>query len=93
MVLFSVSFHQDSIDAELGANVEKPTERIFEPKNAWKVEDSVLALPLLQLPQETETAEVPLTDREKRCLVVPICDLRDKKRRLLRARSAGPRLM
>jgi hypothetical protein len=32
--------------------------------------------------------EVALTDREKRCLAVPIDDVRDKKRKLLRCRSA-----
>ncbi|XP_011495018.1 PREDICTED: uncharacterized protein LOC105359945 [Ceratosolen solmsi marchali] len=33
-------------------------------------------------------AEVTLTDREKRCLAVPIVDISDKKRKLLRCRSA-----
>lgn len=56
----------------------------------WKSEDN-LALPLLQLSHEVESLETPLTEREKRCLVVPIGDLRDKKRKLQKTRTLGPK--
>lgn len=49
------------------------------------------------LPQDDEEAApetAPLTDREKRCLAVPIGDLHDdKKRKLLRTRSISSRPM
>lgn len=43
--------------------------------------------------EETLMPEAPLTDREKRCLAVPIGDLHDKKRKLLRTRSTPSRPM
>lgn len=51
-------------------------------------------VPTLLILKDTEKAiqpEAPLTDREKRCLAVPIGDLRDKKRKLLRMRSTPNR--
>ncbi|XP_029166138.1 uncharacterized protein LOC114936946 [Nylanderia fulva] len=51
------------------------------------------AVPVLLISQDAEKAmpEPPLTDREKRCLAVPIGDLHDKKRKLLRTRSIPSR--
>lgn len=44
--------------------------------------------------EETMLGTLPLTDREKRCLAVPIGDLHDdKKRKLLRTRSIPNRSM
>ncbi|XP_031785323.1 uncharacterized protein LOC103316879 isoform X2 [Nasonia vitripennis] len=71
--------------------------------SAWsKAEICPVAAPLLQLQpqkgflQEPPVAQIetPLTDREKRCLAVPIGDIHDKKRKLVRCRSAlaAPRL-
>ncbi|XP_058799571.1 uncharacterized protein LOC131669029 [Phymastichus coffea] len=57
---------------------------------SWKME-SVQYAPMimsLQQQQEAPTTEAPLTDREKRCLAVPIGDVLDKKRKLVRCRSA-----
>ncbi|XP_050447563.1 uncharacterized protein LOC126849614 [Cataglyphis hispanica] len=50
---------------------------------------TLVAVPVLSISQDTEKAvpETPLTDREKRCLAVPIGELHDKKRKLLRMRS------
>lgn len=62
-----------------------------EETAAWKTEISKLVPALPLLTQESETLNIPLTDREKRCLVVPISDLRDKKRKLLRTRSTPPK--
>lgn len=56
----------------------------------WKTEISKLVPSLPSLIQENEI-NIPLTDREKRCLVVPISDLRDKKRKLLRTKSTPPK--
>ncbi|KAL6268686.1 hypothetical protein P5V15_001816 [Pogonomyrmex californicus] len=60
--------------------------------------DNVISIPTLAIdpvpiPQDAETTvpETPLTDREKRCLAVPIGDLHDKKRKLLRTRSTPNR--
>jgi len=53
-----------------------------------------LVVPTLLILKDTEKTmqpEAPLTDREKRCLAVPIGDLRDKKRKLLRMRSTPSR--
>ncbi|XP_011144528.2 uncharacterized protein LOC105186182 [Harpegnathos saltator] len=53
-----------------------------------------LAVPVLltQDDEETVPEPAPLTDREKRCLAVPIGDLHDdKKRKLLRTRSISSR--
>ncbi|XP_011878538.1 PREDICTED: uncharacterized protein LOC105567897 [Vollenhovia emeryi] len=62
------------------------------------VTDSTVAMPMLAIDpvlisQDTERTvpEAPLTDREKRCLAVPIGDLHDKKRKLLRTRSTPSR--
>lgn len=55
---------------------------------------TLAAFPALLILQNTEKAiqpEIPLTDREKRCLAVPIGDLHDKKRKLLRMRSTSNR--
>ncbi|KAK1125558.1 hypothetical protein K0M31_005917 [Melipona bicolor] len=50
------------------------------------------ALPILALIHDVEEPlDVPLTDREKRCLAVPIGDLHDKKRKLLKTRSTPSR--
>ncbi|KAF3423837.1 hypothetical protein E2986_00312 [Frieseomelitta varia] len=50
------------------------------------------ALPILALIHDAEEPlDVPLTDREKRCLAVPIGDLHDKKRKLLKTRSTPSR--
>ncbi|KZC12746.1 hypothetical protein WN55_05346 [Dufourea novaeangliae] len=55
----------------------------------WRTDIPGLALPVLALIHDKEEAHnVPLTDREKRCLAVPIGDLHDKKRKLLKTRSA-----
>ncbi|KYM85874.1 hypothetical protein ALC53_04363 [Atta colombica] len=60
--------------------------------------DTVITIPTLAIEpvliqQDTEriVPEAPLTDREKRCLAVPIGDLHDKKRKLLRTRSTPSR--
>ncbi|XP_025262502.1 uncharacterized protein LOC105258219 isoform X2 [Camponotus floridanus] len=54
---------------------------------------TMTAVPALLISQDAEKAvpEAPLTDREKRCLAVPIGDLHDKKRKLLRTRSIPSR--
>ncbi|XP_012222383.1 uncharacterized protein [Linepithema humile] len=55
---------------------------------------TLAVVPALLILKDTEKAvqpEAPLTDREKRCLAVPIGDLRDKKRKLLRMRSTPNR--
>lgn len=58
----------------------------------WRTDIPGLALPILALIHDAEdTVDVPLTDREKRCLAVPIGDLHDKKRKLLKTRSTPPR--
>ncbi|XP_039305013.1 uncharacterized protein LOC105203203 isoform X2 [Solenopsis invicta] len=67
----------------------------LEQQDSRTVNDNVVTMPTLVvepllIPQDTEKtieAEAPLTDREKRCLAVPIGDLHDKKRKLLRTRS------
>lgn len=70
-------------------NSRSPTP---EETTSWKtVEVSKLVPSLPPLTQESETLNIPLTDREKRCLVVPISDLRDKKRKLIRTRSTPPK--
>ncbi|TGZ49164.1 uncharacterized protein [Temnothorax longispinosus] len=53
----------------------------------------MLAIDPVLIPQNAErmVPEAPLTDREKRCLAVPIGDLHDKKRKLLRTRSTPSR--
>lgn len=69
-------------------------------QNNKTIVDSVVTMPMLtvdslQIPQDIERTvpEAPLTDREKRCLAVPIGDLHDKKRKLLRTRSTPSRPM
>ncbi|XP_076652069.1 uncharacterized protein LOC143358655 [Halictus rubicundus] len=58
----------------------------------WRTDIPGLALPVLALIHDAEEAhDVPLTDREKRCLAVPIGDLHDKKRKLLKTRSTPSR--
>ncbi|XP_076245786.1 uncharacterized protein LOC143186171 isoform X2 [Calliopsis andreniformis] len=58
----------------------------------WRTDIPGLALPVLALIHDSEeTADIPLTDREKRCLAVPIGDLHDKKRKLLKTRSTPSR--
>ncbi|XP_070163340.1 uncharacterized protein [Polyergus mexicanus] len=54
---------------------------------------ALVAVPALSISQDAEKTvpEAPLTDREKRCLAVPIGDLHDKKRKLLRTRSIPSR--
>ena len=63
-----------------------------EETTTWRTEVAKLVPPLPSLTQESETLNIPLTDREKRCLAVPIGDLRDKKRKLLRTRNTPPKL-
>ncbi|XP_076276648.1 uncharacterized protein LOC143207274 isoform X2 [Lasioglossum baleicum] len=60
----------------------------------WRTDIPGLALPVLALIHDVveETHDIPLTDREKRCLAVPIGDLHDKKRKLLKTRSTPSRL-
>lgn len=61
---------------------------------SWKtdVTGGGLTLPILALIHDIEEPlDVPLTDREKRCLAVPICDLHDKKRKLLKTRNTPSR--
>ena len=63
-----------------------------EETTTWRTEIDKLVPPLPSLSQESEEPiNIPLTDREKRCLAVPIGDLRDKKRKLLRTRSTPPK--
>ncbi|KYN43593.1 hypothetical protein ALC56_01855 [Trachymyrmex septentrionalis] len=69
-----------------------------EEQDSRTVIDTVIAIPTLAvesvlIQQDTErmVPEAPLTDREKRCLAVPIGDLHDKKRKLLRTRSTPNR--
>ncbi|KYN17106.1 hypothetical protein ALC57_10635 [Trachymyrmex cornetzi] len=69
-----------------------------EEQDSKTVIDTVIAIPTLAvepvlIQQDTErmVPEAPLTDREKRCLAVPIGDLHDKKRKLLRTRSTPSR--
>ncbi|XP_033340242.2 uncharacterized protein LOC117228549 [Megalopta genalis] len=59
----------------------------------WRTDIPGLALPVLALIHDAEEAshDIPLTDREKRCLAVPIGDLHDKKRKLLKTRSTPSR--
>ncbi|EGI70654.1 hypothetical protein G5I_00549 [Acromyrmex echinatior] len=71
-----------------------------EEQDSRTVIDTVIAIPTLAvepvlIQQDTERMipEAPLTDREKRCLAVPIGDLHDKKRKLLRTRSTPSRPM
>ncbi|KAG7211491.1 hypothetical protein KM043_010763 [Ampulex compressa] len=65
---------------------------LAEETAPWRPDTPGLALPVLTLIHDIEEAvEVPLTDREKRCLAVPIGDLHDKKRKLLKARSVSSR--
>ncbi|XP_076672962.1 uncharacterized protein LOC143371550 [Andrena cerasifolii] len=57
----------------------------------WRTDIPSLALPVLALIHDAEeVVDVPLTDREKRCLAVPIGDLHDK-RKLLKTRSTPSR--
>lgn len=61
---------------------------------SWKtdVTGGGLTLPILALIHDIEEPlDVPLTDREKKCLAVPICDLHDKKRKLLKTRNTASR--
>ncbi|XP_003704627.2 uncharacterized protein LOC100882702 [Megachile rotundata] len=59
---------------------------------SWRTEIPDLTVPVLSLIHDAEeTLDVPLTDREKRCLAVPIGDLHDKKRKLLKTRSISSR--
>ncbi|CAK9803593.1 hypothetical protein ANTPLA_LOCUS3714 [Anthophora plagiata] len=59
---------------------------------SWRTDIAGLALPVLALIQDVEEPhDVPLTDREKRCLAVPIGDLHDKKRKLLKTRGTPSR--
>ncbi|XP_018311039.1 uncharacterized protein [Mycetomoellerius zeteki] len=66
-----------------------------EEQDSRTVIDSVIAIPTLVIEpvliQKKIVPEAPLTDREKRCLAVPIGDLHDKKRKLLRTRSTPSR--
>ncbi|XP_051162480.1 rho GTPase-activating protein gacF isoform X2 [Leptopilina boulardi] len=72
-------------------NSRSPTpEETITTTTTWKTEISKLVPSLPSLIQENEI-NIPLTDREKRCLVVPISDLRDKKRKLLRTKSTPPK--
>ncbi|XP_076635470.1 uncharacterized protein LOC143348759 [Colletes latitarsis] len=58
----------------------------------WRSDIPGLALPILALIHDPEeTHDVPLTDREKRCLAVPIGDLHDGKRKLFKPRSTPSR--
>lgn len=58
----------------------------------WRTDIPSLALPVLALIHDAEeVVDVPLTDREKRCLAVPIGDLHDNKPKLLKARSTPSR--
>ncbi|XP_043256871.1 uncharacterized protein LOC122399879 [Colletes gigas] len=58
----------------------------------WRSDIPGLALPILALIHDPEEAhDVPLTDREKRCLAVPIGDLHDGKRKLFKTRSTPSR--
>ncbi|XP_078041225.1 uncharacterized protein LOC144472209 [Augochlora pura] len=58
----------------------------------WRTDIPGFALPVLALIHDAEEAhDIPLTDREKRCLAVPIGDLHDKKRKLLKTRSIPSR--
>ncbi|XP_012287305.1 serine/arginine repetitive matrix protein 1 [Orussus abietinus] len=103
----SVSFQQDLPDEEKedekkssiarytvlcrGTGSALPTP---EETTTWRTEVAPLPVPASSpafghgVDAEPET---PVTDREKRCLVVPIGDVRDKKRKLLRTRSAPAR--
>ncbi|KAL0132516.1 hypothetical protein PUN28_000334 [Cardiocondyla obscurior] len=80
----------------LAVNVTHGSPDVDE-QNSRIVVDSVVTVPMLAIdpvliPQDDEKIpEVPLTDREKRCLAVPIGDLHDKKRKLLRTRSTSSR--
>ncbi|KOC67474.1 hypothetical protein WH47_11653 [Habropoda laboriosa] len=59
---------------------------------SWRTDIPGLALPVLALIHDIEKPhDVPLTDREKRCLAVPIGDLHDKKRKLLKTRGTTSR--
>lgn len=60
-----------------------------EDSLSWKQDvPDITVLPISALIQKTEKPlEIPLTDREKRCLAVPIDDLYDKKRKLPQTRS------
>nr|XP_033195191.1 uncharacterized protein LOC117159454 isoform X2 [Bombus vancouverensis nearcticus] len=64
-----------------------------EETMSWRTDvTGGLALPILALIHDVEEPlDVPLTDREKRCLAVPIGDLHDKKRKLLKTRSTPSR--
>ncbi|XP_012530928.1 uncharacterized protein LOC105833619 [Monomorium pharaonis] len=83
----------------LAVNVahENSSEDLRE-QDSRTVIDSIVTMPTLAvepilIPQDSERTmpEAPLTDREKRCLAVPIGDLHDKKRKLLRTRSTSAR--
>ncbi|XP_017885271.2 uncharacterized protein LOC108628088 isoform X2 [Ceratina calcarata] len=59
---------------------------------SWRTDVGSEALPVLALIHDTEEPlDVPLTDREKRCLAVPIGDSHDKKRKLLKTRNTTSR--
>ncbi|XP_076763858.1 uncharacterized protein LOC143431186 [Xylocopa sonorina] len=65
---------------------------VNEETSSWRTDVVGLGLPVLTLIHDVEEPlDVPLTDREKRCLAVPIGDLHDKKRKLLKTRNTPTR--
>ncbi|XP_015586046.1 uncharacterized protein LOC107263395 [Cephus cinctus] len=103
----SVSFQQDSFDDEeevtkdekkllqprytfvyRGTGSALPTP---EEASIWRSEVGTTLSTAELNGDDKETTEILVTDREKRCLAVPIGDIRDKKRKLLRTRSIPPR--
>lgn len=68
-----------------------------EEATSWKLDDTSSPAPFtpgrsIEANESDDLLSTPVTDREKRCLAVPIGDpIRDKKRRLLRTRSTPPR--
>ena len=66
-------------------------EKSSSTLNLWKAEINIPTPPLPLLYSNNDcnetVADIPLTDREKRCLAVPIDDILDKKRKLIRSRS------
>ncbi|CAL7936085.1 unnamed protein product [Xylocopa violacea] len=65
---------------------------VNEETSSWRTDVAGLGLPVLTLIHDIEEPlDVPLTDREKRCLAVPIGDLHDKKRKLLKTRNTPTR--
>jgi len=73
---------------------EDSTEQNLAIDGVVATPTTLAVVPTLLILKDTEKTiapEAPLTDREKRCLAVPIGDLRDKKRKLLRVRSTPNR--